>query len=89
MAVAEALARGLPVVSTKTGAIAELVGGTAGIVVPPGDVPALAQALSSVLDDDPGVRHRLAAGARQVRATLPTWDDAASGMDAMLSRVEG
>jgi len=89
MAVAEALARGLPVVSTKTGAIAELVGGTAGIVVQPGNVHALAQALSSVLDDDSGVRQRLAAGARQVRDTLPTWDDAVSRMDAVLSRVSG
>jgi glycosyltransferase involved in cell wall biosynthesis len=89
MAVAEALARGLPVVSTKTGAIAELVGGTAGILVAPGDVHVLAQALSSVLDDDSGVRQRLAAGARQVRDRLPTWDDAASGMEAALSRVVG
>ena len=87
MAVAEALARGLPVVSTKTGAIAELVGGTAGIVVEPGDGPAFAQALSSVLDDV--TRQRLAAGARQVRGTLPTWEDAASRMDAVLSRVMG
>jgi glycosyltransferase involved in cell wall biosynthesis len=89
MAVAEALARGLPVVSTKTGAIAELVGGTAGILVAPGDVHVLAQALSSVLDDDSGVRQRLAAGARQVRDRLPTWDDAASRMEAALSRVVG
>jgi glycosyltransferase involved in cell wall biosynthesis len=89
MAVAEALARGLPVVSTKTGAIPELVGGTAGIVVAPGDVQALADALSSVLDDASGVRLRLAAGARQVRGTLPTWDDAVSRMDAVLSRVPG
>ena len=85
----EALARGLPVVSTNTGAIAELVGGTAGIVVAPGDVQAFAQALSSVLNDDSGVRQRLAAGARQVRDTLPTWDDAASRMEAALIRVPG
>ena len=87
MAVAEALARGLPVVSTSTGAIAELAGGTAGLVVPPGDERALAQALVSVLDD--AIRERLAAGARQVRGTLPTWEDAASRMDAVLSRVMG
>jgi glycosyltransferase involved in cell wall biosynthesis len=50
MAVAEALARGLPVVSTATGAIEDLVFG-AGIVVPPGDLPALTDALSRVLGD--------------------------------------
>jgi glycosyltransferase involved in cell wall biosynthesis len=89
MAVAEALARGLPVVSTRTGAIGELVGDQAGIIVPPGDVTALSLALSQVLDDAAGngVRERLARGARRVRDWLPTWDDAASRMDALLSRV--
>ena len=84
MAVAEALARGLPVVSTRTGAIAELVGDEAGLVVPPGDVTALSHALSQVLGDAAadGVRERLAAGARRVRERLPTWDDAAGRMDA-------
>jgi Glycosyltransferase len=39
MVVAEALARGLPVVSTATGAILDLVGSDAGIVVPPAICP--------------------------------------------------
>ena len=45
MAVAEALARGLPVVATDTGAIPTLVGSEAGIVVPRGNVGELADAL--------------------------------------------
>jgi glycosyltransferase involved in cell wall biosynthesis len=93
MVVAEALAHGLPVISTRTGAIAELVGDHAGIVVPPGDVKALAHALLQVLDDkDTGgvrVRERLSRGARQVRDTLPTWDDAVRRMDDVLSGVIG
>ncbi len=91
MAVAEALARGLPIVSTRTGAIAELVGDEAGIVVPPGDVAALSAALSRVVGTPAaaGVRETLARGARRMRETLPTWDDAASRMDALLCRVAG
>lgn len=86
MAVAEALARGLPVVSTPTGAIADLVTSDAGILVPPGDTSALASALARVMDDAE-LRARLAAGAQRVRARLPTWDDAIDKMDAVLSRI--
>ena len=87
MAVAEALACGLPVVSTNTGAIADLVGDKAGIVVPAGDLEAFAHALAEILDED--VRRRLSAGARQVRDTLPTWDDAARKMSDVLTLVAG
>jgi glycosyltransferase involved in cell wall biosynthesis len=93
MVVAEALAHGLPIISTRTGAIAELVGEQAGILVSPGDVKALAKALAQVLDDNDAngvpVRERLARGARQVRDTLPTWDEAVRRMDDVLSGVSG
>jgi len=85
MAVAEALARGLPVVSTATGAIEEIVCG-AGRIVPPGNLDALTVALSSVLDDA-GARDALAARARQVRDRLPTWDDATTGLARALERA--
>jgi glycosyltransferase involved in cell wall biosynthesis len=88
MAVAEALARGLPVVSTASGAICELVGDDAGLVVPAGDAGAFASALSRVLADAP-LRARLAEGARRVRDRLPTWDDAVARMAAALDRVGG
>ncbi len=84
MAVAEALARGLPVIGTQTGAIPDLVGSDAGIVVPVGDVGALATALAHAIDDAP-LRARLAAGARRVRDRLPTWD---SAVDKMVSVLE-
>ncbi|MCC7242129.1 MAG: glycosyltransferase family 4 protein, partial [Acidobacteria bacterium] len=83
MAVAEALARGLPVVSTVAGAIPSLVGADAGLLVPPGHVEALEIALGRVITD-PEFRARLAAGARRVRDRLPTWDDAAGKMAATL-----
>ena len=86
MAVAEALARGLPVVSTRTGAIADLVQEGAGLLVPPGDVDALSQALSRVLGDA-ALRAHLAAGARRVRDQLTTWEQAVEGMAVALAPI--
>jgi len=83
MVVAEALARGLPIVSTATGAIRDLVGTDAGIVVAPGDLPAFTEALSRVLGDA-DLRARLAAGARETRQRLPTWDQSAASMARVL-----
>jgi glycosyltransferase involved in cell wall biosynthesis len=83
MAAAEAIAHGLPVVSTDTGAIAAIVGSEAGVVVPVDDGPALAAALGRVIHDGP-LRARLATGARRARRRLPTWDDAADRFAAVL-----
>ena len=88
MAVAEALARGLPVVSTATGAIGDLVGPDAGLLVPPGDAAALTTALSAVVTDT-ALRARLAAGARLARARLRSWDDAASLMARTIEHADG
>lgn len=86
MAVAEALARGLPIVSTTTGAIPDLVGTDAGVLVAPGNEAALAQVLSRVIGDAEH-RARLAAGARKVRDRLLTWEHAAARMDTALKSL--
>jgi glycosyltransferase involved in cell wall biosynthesis len=86
MAVAEALARGLPVVSTATGAIPDLVNEDAGLVVPPGDTDGLTFALARVLGD-PALLARFAAGARRVRDRLPTWEEAVGKMAAALGHL--
>ena len=86
MALAEALARGLPVVATRVGAVPETVPPDAGILVPPDDAGALAEALARLLDDA-GLRERLAAGARRARAALPRWEDAAARLADGLARI--
>ena len=86
MVVGEAIARGLPVISCPTGAITELVTPDAGLLVPPGDVTQLARALAEVIESR-DTRQRLAAGARQVRHRLPTWDAASQRMAAALERA--
>jgi glycosyltransferase involved in cell wall biosynthesis len=83
MAVAEAVAHGLPVISTTTGAIQSLVGSHAGILVPPGDVDALSAALARVIDDDQ-LRVTMAGAARRMADRLPTWDDACEKFAAAL-----
>ena len=85
MAIAEALSRGIPVVSTPTGAIAELVGADAGVLVPAGDVTALATALHAVITDRSGL-DALRQGALRARASLGTWANASARMEAALVR---
>ena len=84
MAVAEAVARGLPVVATTAGAVAETLPDGAGLLVPPGDVDALADALRRVLTDA-RLRERLTAGAARFR--LPTWEQQAQRFASVLEGV--
>ena len=86
MAVAEAVAHGLPVVATTTGAIPDLIGSGAGLLVPVGDTPALVEALSRVLGDA-GLRARLAQGARRTRDQLRTWEETCGRFAAALNSL--
>lgn len=72
MVLAEALARGLPIISTTGGAIPEVVPKDAGILVPPGDAGALREALARLMDA-PEERMRLAEGAKAARSALRPW----------------
>lgn len=72
----EAMARGLPVVAARAGAVPDVVPNSAGILVAPEDDAALADALASLIDD-PAARFRLAEGAARHGAALPDWTGAA------------
>jgi glycosyltransferase involved in cell wall biosynthesis len=71
----EAMACGVPVISTSGGALPEVVG-DAGILVPPGNTPALVNALTSVLDNPESAAALGAAGCRRVKR-LFNWQRAA------------
>jgi glycosyltransferase involved in cell wall biosynthesis len=63
----EAMACGTPAISTSVGAIPELLGhGTAGVIVRPGDVEALAGAIDRLLANDAERRELGEAGRERV-----------------------
>jgi glycosyltransferase involved in cell wall biosynthesis len=84
MAYAEALARGLPIIGTTAGAIPETVPTDAGLLVEPGSIPSLVDALEHLLTNS-AARHRLAAGARRARARLSDWPTACRRLAKALS----
>jgi glycosyltransferase involved in cell wall biosynthesis len=84
MVVSEAIARGLPVVTTTGGALAYTLPEGAGLACDAGDVRAFSENLRRVLTDRM-LYERLAMGARAARNTLPKWEDAASEFEAALS----
>jgi glycosyltransferase involved in cell wall biosynthesis len=86
MAVADAFAAGLPVVAAAGGAVADLVPHGAGLLVPPGDAAALADALAHVAGDTL-LRVSLAEGARRSGAALPDWSAAAARFAAECAMV--
>jgi glycosyltransferase involved in cell wall biosynthesis len=75
MPAGEAMACGIPVISTTGGALPEVVG-DAGILVPPGDARSLEQAIVSLLDDRDKREKLGEAGLRRVKGAL-TWRHAA------------
>ena len=86
MAIAEALSRAIPVVSTDAGAVGEWVDREAVRLVPTGDLTALREAFGAVLKDA-RVRERMREAAKNARTALPTWSAQASRVDAKLQAL--
>ncbi|GAA2278260.1 glycosyl transferase [Streptomyces ruber] len=94
MAVTEALARGIPVLTTDVGGLPEAVGrapdgGVPGILVPPED-PGTSTAVAAELRrwfGEADVRRRLKAAARGRRAALDGWAATARSLAGALGRL--
>jgi glycosyltransferase involved in cell wall biosynthesis len=80
----EAMAAGVPVLATRAGALPEVLGEAASLVAV-GDVDALAEALSILLDDPERRAAHVEAGLRQVQAYH--WDRTAEAMVALYRRA--
>jgi glycosyltransferase involved in cell wall biosynthesis len=86
MVLAEAMARGLPIVCTTGGAAAATVPDAAAIKVPPGDALALGSAIRRVLDDA-ALRCRMSDAAWAAGQKLPRWEDTARTIADVIRNV--
>ncbi|HJX61414.1 MAG TPA: glycosyltransferase family 4 protein, partial [Dehalococcoidia bacterium] len=85
----EAMACGLPVVATTGGALPEVVeDGVTGILVPPGDAPALAEAMRTLMGD-PDLRRRMGQAGRERVLEKFSWPKAALETEGVYREVLG
>lgn len=87
MVLAEAMARGLPIVCTTGGAAAETVPDGAALKVRPGDATALADAIRQLVES-PQLRARLADAAWAAGRRLPRWEDTARTIAGVIRQVK-
>ncbi|WP_027946698.1 glycosyltransferase family 4 protein [Amycolatopsis taiwanensis] len=91
MVVTEALARGIPVLGAAAQGLPDTLGrapdgSVPGVLVPPGDVPALVTALREWFADEQ-LRQRLTISARQRRGMLVTWDETSRRLARLLGQL--
>jgi glycosyltransferase involved in cell wall biosynthesis len=86
MVIAEAMARGLPIVCTTGGAAAETAPDTAALKVVPGDANAFGKVLRRVLEDS-NLRRGMAEASWGAGLMLPSWDDATKRIAAVLNTI--
>lgn len=87
VAAVEAAACGLPVVASRVGGVGEVVlDGETGLLVPPGDAVALADALGRLLDD-PSLRARMGEAGRAHVQECFDWSRNADAMEALYDRL--
>ena len=86
MAVAEAIARGLPTVTTSAGAVGDWLDPDAAVIVPDDQPEALRTALARVLAE-PELRTKLRTGALRQASRFPSWPDAARAVHERLVQL--
>jgi len=83
----ELLSAGVPVVAEAVGQNAQAIRhGESGMLVPPGDVAAMVEAVLCILGD-PGLQERLGKGAQQYLAQSLTWEHLSAQVEAVYRQV--
>ncbi|HEY8766559.1 MAG TPA: glycosyltransferase family 4 protein [Dehalococcoidia bacterium] len=87
LAVLEAMSTGLPVIVAASGALPELVDHErTGLIVPPADAPAMADAVRRLLDDR-SLRSKLGLAAAKAVNGQYTWEETGNQVEAALVRL--
>jgi glycosyltransferase involved in cell wall biosynthesis len=87
VAAVEASASGLPVIASRVGGLPEVVlNGKTGLLVPPGDIDALANAMSRLLAD-PALRAQMGQAGRQFVLKHYRWEDNAKLMEQLYNEI--
>ncbi len=87
VAAVEASACGLPVIASRVGGLPEVVlDGQTGLLVPPGDISALAAAMARLLSE-PELRARMGQAGRQFVLEHYRWADNAKSMEQLYTEV--